>query len=88
VRSWILTVLLIGTTLAAQTQTTPSSEGAGKSSALPAQTSATPSSEPTVNQTQDDADDRGVRLRSLPKNILQDQRALFTSPFRMSEEQW
>jgi membrane-associated phospholipid phosphatase len=93
VRSWILTVLLIGTTLAAQTQTAPSSEGAGTASAEPARTSATPSSKTassktTVEQTQDDANDRGVRLRSLPKNILQDQRALFTSPFRMSGEQW
>lgn len=33
-------------------------------------------------------DDRGVRLKSLPLNILQDQEALLTSPFRMSERQW
>lgn len=33
-------------------------------------------------------DDRGVRLKSLPLNILQDQGALLTSPFRMRERQW
>jgi len=32
--------------------------------------------------------DRGVYLKSLPRNIFQDQRALFTSPFRMTEQQW
>lgn len=31
---------------------------------------------------------RGVALKSLPRNILQDQQALFTMPFRMSERQW
>jgi Capsule assembly protein Wzi/PAP2 superfamily len=34
------------------------------------------------------ADDRGVRLRSLPRDIFQDQQALFASPFRMGERQW
>ncbi len=33
-------------------------------------------------------DGRGVALKSLPRNILQDQQALFTMPFRMSERQW
>jgi hypothetical protein len=36
--------------------------------------------------TEDDA--RGIALKSLPRNILQDQQALFTMPFRMSERQW
>ena len=34
------------------------------------------------------AEDRGVRLLSLPRNILEDQQALFTMPFRMRERQW
>ncbi len=33
-------------------------------------------------------DDRGVRLKSLPRNILQDQGALFTMPLRMDQRQW
>jgi Capsule assembly protein Wzi/PAP2 superfamily len=33
-------------------------------------------------------DDRGVRLRSLPRDIFEDQQALFTAPFRMRERQW
>jgi membrane-associated phospholipid phosphatase len=37
---------------------------------------------------EDDANDRGVRLKSLPRNILQDQQAFFTTPFHMSERQW
>jgi hypothetical protein len=36
----------------------------------------------------DSKDDRGIRLKSLPLNILQDQEALLTSPFRMRERQW
>ena len=35
---------------------------------------------------QDDA--RGVALKSLPHNLLQDQQALFAIPFHMSERQW
>jgi hypothetical protein len=31
---------------------------------------------------------RGVRLKSLPKNLLQDQEALFTTPLRLNERQW
>jgi membrane-associated phospholipid phosphatase len=33
-------------------------------------------------------EDRGVRLRSLPRNIFEDQQALFTMPSRMRERQW
>jgi membrane-associated phospholipid phosphatase len=34
------------------------------------------------------AEDRGIHLRSLPRNIFEDQQALFTAPFRMGERQW
>jgi len=72
VRNWITALLLIGLTVSAQAQSTPP-----VSTGTPPQAGA-----------EDDAHDRGVRLKSLPLNILQDQAALFTSPFRMSERQW
>ena len=33
-------------------------------------------------------DDRGVRIQSLPRDIFQDQQALFGMPVRMGERQW
>lgn len=72
-RSWVAVVLFIGIALSAHAQFVPPSAGAGSSPAT---------------KTENDADDRGIRLKSLPLNILQDQRALITSPFRMGERQW
>jgi len=72
VRSWIATLLLSGTALLAQAQMTPSA-------------SPVPSETATANA--DDAA-RGVRLKSLPRNILEDQQALFTMPVRINERQW
>jgi len=43
---------------------------------------------PPLPKVEDDANDRGIRLKSFPLNILQDQKALLTAPFRMSERQW
>lgn len=68
-----LVVLLAGMSLSGQAQSTPQTTGAEK---------------PSAPQEQEDANARGVRLESLPQNILQDQIALFTSPARMSERQW
>jgi len=41
---------------------------------------------PPVADAEEDA--RGVTLKSLPRNLLQDQQALLTMPFRMGERQW
>lgn len=73
VRSWIAYALLVGASLSASAQTAPTPDSPGEPPAIKAEV---------------DAPDRGVRLRSLPRNILQDQEALFTAPFRMRERQW
>jgi len=41
-----------------------------------------------VDPAERDEELRGVRLKSLPKNLLQDQVALFTTPLRLNERQW
>jgi len=41
---------------------------------------------PEASKRQDD--DRGVRLKSLPRDIFEDQGALFTMPLRMGQRQW
>jgi membrane-associated phospholipid phosphatase len=68
----MVSALLAGSSLFAYAQTAPPVETA----------------KPAAAQTAEDANDRGVALRSLPKDILQDQRALFTMPLRASERQW
>jgi hypothetical protein len=73
VRSWIAVVLFVAITLAAQAQSAPPSVSADKPS------------DTTLDTAQAD---RGIRLKSLPLNILQDQGALLTAPFRMRERQW
>ncbi len=71
-RSWIASLLFAGITLSVHAQSTPPPIAS-------AGTPATADSEDAA---------RGVALKSLPRNILQDQQALFTMPFRMSERQW
>ena len=73
-RSWLLAILFAGMTCGGWAQSTQS----------------IPSSETSsVSQEQDDGvTQRGVRLKFLPKDILQDQGALFISPLRMGERQW
>jgi len=68
-----LAILLAGLSFAGQAQSLPPSTGVETSSPI---------------HTEDQPEDRGVSLKSLPKNILQDQEALFTTPFRMRERQW
>ena len=72
-RNCIAAVLLAGVALTAQAQSVPPSATQDKTSTAKAESS---------------GEDRGVRLKSLPLNILQDQGALFGSPFHMRERQW
>ncbi len=71
-RSWIASLLFAGITLSVHAQSTPPPIAGAGT--------------PATAVPEDGA--RGVALKSLPRNILQDQRALFTMPFRMSERQW
>ncbi len=71
-RSWIASLLFAGITLSAHAQSTP--PPIGSTGAVASEVS------------EDEA--RGVALKSFPRNILQDQQALFTMPFRMSTRQW
>jgi membrane-associated phospholipid phosphatase len=75
VRSWIASLLLGGVALCAYAQPAP----------VPAPSPTVPSA-PDAAKTDDD--DRGVRLKFLPRNILEDQQALFTTPLRMNQRQW
>jgi hypothetical protein len=63
---------------------------AGLSLMAQAQSSAPPAAPQAAStaKTEDPDEARGVRLVALPRNILQDQRALFTMPLRMGERQW
>ncbi len=72
-RNWISVVLLAGMVYSAQAQSAPPSLNTG-ATPLPIQA--------------DNEDYRGIRIKSLPRNILQDQGALFQSPFHTSERQW
>ncbi len=71
-RSWIASVLFAGISLFVHAQSTPPPVASADTPAMAA--------------TEDSA--RGIALKSFPRNILQDQQALFTMPFRMSERQW
>ena len=75
-RSWISVALFIGIALSSQAQSAPSAPSSASGGA------------PALPKVEDDANDRGIRLKSFPLNILQDQKALLTTPFRMSERQW
>ncbi len=71
-RSWIASLLFAGITLSAHAQSTPTAAGSDGTAAAAV--------------SEDGA--RGVSLKSFPRNILQDQQALFTMPFRMNQRQW
>lgn len=53
-----------------------------------AQTEPPPAATATLGASRSQDDDRGVRLRALPRDIFEDQVALLGMPFRMSERQW
>lgn len=79
-RSWIASLLFAGITLFVHAQSTPPpiTSADAPATAVP---EAVPAAVP-----EDGA--RGIALKSFPRNILQDQQALFTMPFHMSERQW
>ncbi len=72
-KNWICVALFVGIALTMQAQSTPPPTGLDA---------------PRSKSVEDEDSDRGVNARSLPKDILQDQEALFTMPIHMRERQW
>jgi hypothetical protein len=69
----ILALLFIGITMSVKAQNTAPPEGTVGAS---------------IPEDDNDANRRGINLKSFPKNILQDQEGLFTAPFHMREREW
>jgi membrane-associated phospholipid phosphatase len=79
VRSWLAVMMFIGIGFAEPQLATPAT--------VPeTMTAASPSAQ--ASQDEDDTASRGVMLKLLPRDILQDQQALFGMPFRTGERQW
>jgi membrane-associated phospholipid phosphatase len=75
VTSWMLAVLLMGCSLIASAQT-------------PTNENNTPAPSPKTEVQSPDSSQLPLRLKSLPRNLFQDQKSFWTTPFHMTKAEW